>query len=97
MLFANVCAGFISSYYGECFGFGVFWAFCFFLGALCVWRVLVLLVSLLCTRLGLHRCAFSWTRPLGGGRWEHYLCNLQEECLTVHKTAYMYLGFVGIL
>ena len=40
----------------------------FFLVPLCIWRVLVLLVSLLCTRLGLHRCASCWTRPLGGGR-----------------------------
>ena len=56
---------------------GVFWAFWFLLGALCIWRVLALQVSLLCTRLGLHRCASCWTRPLGGGRWEHYLCNLQ--------------------
>ena len=27
MLFANVCARFISSCYGELFGFGAFWAF----------------------------------------------------------------------
>ena len=24
-------------------------------------------------------CASCWTRPLGGGRWGHYLCNLQGE------------------
>ena len=58
---------------------GVFWAFCFLLGVLCIWGVLVLLVSLLCTRLGLLRCASCWTRPSGGGRRRHYLCNLWEE------------------
>ena len=67
---------------------GFFW---FLLGVLCIWRVLVLLVSLLCTRLGLLRCA-CWTRFLGGGRWEHYLCNLWEEYLKVRKTAYKYFG-----
>ena len=36
--------------------------------------VLALLVhTLMCTGLGLRRCAFRWTRPLGGGRWGHYL------------------------
>ena len=74
------------------FGFGVFWAFWFLLGVLCIWGVLALLVSLLCTRLGLLRCASCWTRPLGGGRWEHYLCNLWGEYLKIHKTAYMYCG-----
>ena len=48
---------------------GVLLAFGFLLGGLCIWGVLVLLVSLLCTRLGLHRCASCWTRPEGGGRW----------------------------
>ena len=37
--------------------FGVLGAFWFLLGVLCIWRVLVLLVSLLCTRLGLLRFA----------------------------------------
>ena len=55
-------------------------------GVLCIWGVLVLLVSLLCTRLGLLWCAFYWTRPLGGGPWVYYLCNLWEEYLKVHKT-----------
>ena len=32
------------------------------------------------------------TRPLGGGRWGHYLCNLWGECFTVHKTVCQYLG-----
>ena len=55
---------------------GVFWVFWFLLGVLCIWGVLAWLVSLLCTRLGLLRCA---SRPLGGGRWGHYLCNLWGE------------------
>ena len=29
--------------------------------------------SLMSTRLGLRRCAYRWTRPVGGGRWWHYL------------------------
>ena len=92
MLFANVCAGFIRSCYGEycfCF-FSIFW---FLLGILCIWGVLVLLVSLLCTRLGLLRCASCWTRLFGGGRWEHYLCNHWRECQAAHKTAYCYFWF----
>ena len=68
--------------------FLVFW---FLFGVLCIWRVLACLVSLLCTRLGLLRCASCWTRPLGGGWWGHYLCNLWGEYLKIHKTAYMYL------
>ena len=35
---------------------GIFWVLWFLLGVLCIWRVLILLVSLLCTRLGLHFC-----------------------------------------
>ena len=72
--------------------YGVFWAFWFLLGVLCVWGLLVFLGSLLRTGLGLHWCASCWTRPLGGGRWEHYLCNLWGENLKVHKTADKYLG-----
>ena len=56
--------------------FGIFWVLWFLLGVLCIWGVLALLVSLLCTSLGLLRCASCWTRPSGGGRWRHYLCNL---------------------
>ena len=82
----------------SCYGrmlFLAFFGFLFFLGALCILGVLVLLLSLLRTGLGLHWCASCWTRPLGGGRWRHYLCNLRGECLTAHKTAYMYFGIHG--
>ena len=92
MLFANVCAGFIRSCYGECLLMAFFWVFWFLLGVLCIWGVLALLVSLLCTRLGLLRCASCWTCPLGRGRWGHYLCNLWGEYLKIHNTAYMYCG-----
>ena len=34
----------------------------------------LLVISLVCTRLGFQRCASCWTRLEGGGRWEHYLC-----------------------
>ena len=43
---------------------GVFWVFGFLLGVLCIWGVLVFLVSLLCTRLGLLRCASYRTYAL---------------------------------
>ena len=88
MLFANVCAGFIRSCYGECFLRRFF--FLVFPWCLVTWGVLAWLVSLLCTRLGLLRCASCWTCPLGGGRWGHYLCNLWGEYFKIHKTAYMY-------
>ena len=77
-------------------GFGLFLAFGFLLCVLCIWGVPVFLASLLCTRLGLLRCASCWTRPLGGGRWGHYLCNLWEEHLKVHKTPHKYFeDFLG--
>ena len=44
--------------------------FWFLLGVLCIWGVFVLLVSLLCTRLGLLRCASCRTCSLGRVRWE---------------------------
>ena len=68
----------------------VFWACWFLLGALYIWKVLVLLVSLFCTRLGFHWCAYCWTRPLDEGRSGHYLCNLWGECLTAHKSRYLW-------
>ena len=64
-----------------CASNGVFWVFWFLLGVLCIWGVLALLVSLLCTRLGLLRCASCWTSRLGRVRWGHYLCNLWGEHL----------------
>ena len=45
----------------------------FLLGVLCIWRVLAWLVSLLCTRLGLLRCASCWTRTLGGRQWRQFV------------------------
>ena len=77
-------------------GYEAFWVFWFLLCALCIWGVVVLVVSLLCTRLGLLRCASCWTRPLGEGRWVYYLCNLLEEHLKIHKKKfYGYLcGFM---
>ena len=74
---------------------GVFGFFWFLLRVLCIWGLLALLVSLLCTRPGLLRCASCWTRPLGGGRWRHYLCNLRGEYLKIHKTALIYIGISG--
>ena len=67
--------------------------FLFLLGVLCIWGVLVLLVSLLCTRLGLLRCASCWTRPSGGGRWRHY----KGENPKIHKTAFsVFFGFMCV-
>ena len=63
------------------FGFGVFLAFWLLFGVLCIWRVLVCLFPCCVQGFGLHWCASCWTRPLGGGRWEHYLCDLSERLL----------------
>ena len=69
-------------------GNGVLWAFRPLLSALCIWEELVLLVYFfLCTGLGSRGCASCWTRPLGGGRWRHYLYGLWEDCCAAHKTA----------
>ena len=69
MLHANVCAGFFCYCYGE-WGFSTFWVLWGLLGVLCEWEMLVLLVlSLIFTGLGSHRCASCWTRSLGGGWW----------------------------
>ena len=74
-------------------GSGVFWAFWLLFSVLCRWRVLALLVDpLLCTRLGSRWCASCWTRPLVGGRWEHCLCDLWEDCLAAHKPAKYFSG-----
>ena len=71
--------------------------FWFLLGVLCIWGLLAWLVSLLCTRFGLLRRAFCWTRPLGGGWWEHYLCNLWGEYLKIHKLPTCIFGYIGDL
>ena len=61
----------------SCFFLGVmafFVGFLVLLGALCMWEYLLcLFTSFMCTGLGLRRCAYRWTRTLGGGRWRHYL------------------------
>ena len=58
-------------------GYGAFWAFWVLLGVLCIWKVLTLLIlPLISAGLGLRRCHYRWTRPSGGGRWGHYLCDL---------------------
>ena len=55
-------------------GDGAFWALWVLLGILCIWGVLALLVlPLMSTGLGLRRCAYRWTRLLGGGRRGHSL------------------------
>ena len=59
----------------------VFWASWLLLGVLCIWGVLVFLVS--CCVQDLGYIGVPWTRPLGGGWWEHYLCNLWGECFAV--------------
>ena len=73
MLLTDVCAGFICWCYGRCWE----WYILGTLGA--PWSLVHLGgagfagFSLMYTGLGLRRCAYRWTRPLGGGRWEHYL------------------------
>ena len=59
---------------GRGVGDGAFWAFWVLLRVLCIWRVLALLVfPLMSAGFGLRRCANRWIRPVGGGRWGHYL------------------------
>ena len=76
------------------FGFGVF--FLLLLGVLCIWRLLVLLASLLCTKLGLFWCASYWARSLSVGWLGHYLYNLLGECLAGHKIAYPFWEFFQV-
>ena len=66
---------------------GIFWVFWLLLGALCILGVLVFVVyPLVCTKFGFQRCALYWTRPVGGGRWGHYLCYPWEVCWEAQKT-----------
>ena len=71
-------------------GIGIFCAFWLLFGVLCVCGVLV---PLLYTRPGLLWCASCWTRPVGGGRWRHYFCDLWRDCLAAHKIADKFLSF----
>ena len=65
MLLTDVCAGFICCCNEGCWG-GTFWALWVLLGVLCIWGVLTLRVlPFISTGLGLRRCAYRWTRPLG--------------------------------
>ena len=97
MLFANVCAGFISSCYGER-GFRRFlgfwaspWCLVHMEGAslaslpLCVHRARVTEVCL------------SLDTPFGRSRWRHCLCNLCGVCCAAHKTASHFMGMEVIL
>ena len=93
MLFANVCEGFISSCYGEYCKWRFFVLFGFS-SVSCVYGERVL-GSLLCARL-----VCSGVPPAGHALWAGGItfCNLWEEHLKVHKTAYEYLGiYVGVL
>ena len=78
---------FFRSWYGGC-GEGKFWGFLFFPLRFVHPGVLALLViHLVCTRLGSQVCASCWTRPSGGGLWEHYLCYPSGICRTAQYTA----------
>ena len=68
-------------------GIGIFWVFWLLLGTLCILGVLVFVVyPLVCTKFGFQRCALYWTRPVGGGRWGHYLCYPWGVCWEAQKT-----------
>ena len=61
-------------------------------GSLCMWEVPALLVyPLLCTGLGLRRCGYRWTHPVGGGRWGHYLRDLLGVHWSAQKYAFLFL------
>ena len=50
-------------------------------GALLVCEVTVLLAySLMAAVSGVRRCAYRWTRPVGGGRWKYHLRTLLGVC-----------------
>ena len=79
VLLANVCAGFIRFCYGVCWE----WRFLGYSGCskgFCSYEEVpaLLVFPLMCTGPGLRSCAHRWTRPLGGGRWVHYLPGLRE-------------------
>ena len=78
---------------------GIFWVFWLLLGTLCILGVLVFVVyPLVCTKFGFQRCALYWTRPVGGGRWEHYLCYPWEVCWEAQKTtSCIHCGILGFL
>ena len=93
MLFANVCAGFINSCQGFQGNVVFFWLFDYSLepcayGGVLAWPVYLFM----CTGAGLRRCAFRWTRPLGGGRWRHDFRNLRGVCWAARKTASYFCG-----
>ena len=74
-------------------GNGAAWGFGVLLGILCFWRVLALLFShIMSTGSGLRRCAYRWTRPLGRGRWEHYLRGLLGVHWFLQKCAWKIEG-----
>ena len=93
MFFANVCAGFIRSCCGEFWEWHLLGFLASLLCLVCLGRGLVLLVTLLRTRLGLLWCASCWTRLFGGVRREHYFCNHWRECQAAHKIACFYIWF----
>ena len=75
-----------------------FWVWRFFVFVLLLLGVLYMETAsfagpLLSTKLGLFWCASNWARPLGGGRWVHYLSNFLRECCTVHQTVCQQFGF----
>ena len=97
MLFADVCEGFFLFLVRREWRKVVFWSFRLLLGILCILGVQALLViPLVCTRFGFQRYALYWTRPVGGGRWRHYLCYSWGACWAAQKTAcYDFCGFSG--
>ena len=75
-------------------GFGGFWASMFVFGALCILRVLPLLVyPQLCTGLGSRWCASCWTRLLGAVRWRHYLRDFWRANVAAHEAAMYFPSF----
>ena len=91
MLFANMCARFISSCYGELWN----WHFLGFLASL--WCLVHMGSASLASLPAVHRvwvnsvCLLLDT-PFGRRSVEHYLCNLWGECLAAQKTACYYSG-----
>ena len=101
MLFANVCAGFISSCYGD-FGSWRLFVFCFFgllLSALCIWRVPAWLAYPLVCRAWVSKMCLLLDTPFGRrsggeGGGGHYLCYPWEFAAQLIKLSGIFMRLV---
>ena len=73
--------------------YGAFWAFWELLGVLCVWGGAGFAgFSPHVCRTRVTKVCYRWTRPLGGGRWEHFLLDPRGVHCFSQKSASCYHG-----